>query len=48
MNEEIFTSIGLSKNETKIYLALLELGPSLMGQICGKTKIIPTSLLSRS
>src|SRR3989338_7326262 len=39
MNEEIFAGIGLSKNETKIYLALLELGPSLMGQLCGKTKI---------
>jgi HTH-type transcriptional regulator, sugar sensing transcriptional regulator len=39
MNEELFENIGLSKNETKIYLALLELGPSLMGQICGKTKI---------
>lgn len=39
MNEEIFSNIGLSKNETKIYLALLELGPSLMGELCGKTKI---------
>jgi sugar-specific transcriptional regulator TrmB len=39
MNEQMFENIGLSKNETKIYLALLELGPSLMGQICGKTKI---------
>jgi sugar-specific transcriptional regulator TrmB len=39
MIEEIFANIGLSKNETKIYLALLESGPSLMGQICGKTKI---------
>jgi len=39
MDEEIFTGIGLSKNEIKIYLALLELGPSLMGQLCGKTKI---------
>ena len=39
MVEEIFRDIGLSKNETKIYLALLELGPSLMGDICGKTKI---------
>ena len=36
---ECLREIGLSKNETKIYLALLELGPSLMGQICGKTKI---------
>ena len=39
MVEELLRSIGLSKNEAKIYLALLELGPSLMGEICGKTKI---------
>jgi sugar-specific transcriptional regulator TrmB len=39
MIEEALRSIGLSKNEIKIYLALLELGPSLMGGICGKTKI---------
>jgi sugar-specific transcriptional regulator TrmB len=39
MNEELFANIGLSKNEIKIYFALLELGPSLMGQVCGKTKV---------
>ena len=39
MIEQCLREIGLSKNETKIYLALLELGPALMGQICGKTKI---------
>ena len=39
MIEEALRSIGLSQNEIKIYLALLELGPSLMGKICGKTKI---------
>lgn len=39
MIEETLKSIGLSKNEIRIYLALLELGPSPMGQICGKTKI---------
>jgi len=39
MINEVFRSIGLSQNEIKIYLSLLELGPSLMGQICGKTKI---------
>jgi HTH-type transcriptional regulator, sugar sensing transcriptional regulator len=39
MIQETLQQIGLSKNETKIYLALLELGPSLMGEICGKTKI---------
>ena len=39
IQEELFSSLGLSRNETKIYLALLELGPSLMGELCGKTKI---------
>ena len=39
MIKEILKSIGLSKNEIKIYIALLELGPCLMGKICGKTKI---------
>ena len=39
MIQEILKEIGLSKNETKIYLALLELGPSLMGELCRKTKI---------
>ncbi len=39
MIKEILKSIGLSQNEIKIYLALLELGPSLIGKICGKTKI---------
>ncbi len=39
MIQETLQEIGLSKNETKIYLALLELGPSLIGKICGKTKI---------
>lgn len=36
---DVLRSVGLSKNEAKTYLALLELGPSLMGHICGKTKI---------
>ncbi|MFH1915904.1 MAG: helix-turn-helix domain-containing protein [Nanoarchaeota archaeon] len=39
MIKEILKSIGLSQNEIKIYISLLELGPSLMGQVCGKTKI---------
>ncbi len=39
MIEESLKSIGLAKNEVKIYLTLLELGPSLMGELCGKTKI---------
>lgn len=39
MIEETLQSIGLAKNEIRIYLALLELGPSLIGKICGRTKI---------
>ena len=39
MITEVLKDIGLSGNETKIYLALLDLGPSLMGELCGKTKI---------
>lgn len=39
MIQETLQQIGLSKNETKIYLALLELGPCLMGELSGKTKI---------
>jgi len=39
MIEEYLREIGLSKNETKIYLALLELGPSTIGEISSKTKI---------
>lgn len=39
MLEESLHSIGLSKNEVRIYLALIELGPARMGQVCGKTKI---------
>lgn len=39
MIEDILRNFGLSKNEAKIYLALLELGPSLIGKICVKTKI---------
>jgi sugar-specific transcriptional regulator TrmB len=39
MIEKTLKDIGLSQNEIKIYLSLIELGPSLIGKICGKTKI---------
>lgn len=39
MISESLRSIGLSQNEAKIYMALLELGPSLIGKVCGRTKI---------
>jgi len=35
MNE--LNEIGLTENESKIYLALIDLGPSLAGQISRKT-----------
>lgn len=37
MNTETFKEIGLTTNESLIYKALLELGPSLAGQISRKT-----------
>lgn len=37
MNPQILEQLGLTKNEAKVYLALLELGPSLAGQISRKT-----------
>lgn len=39
MSEEALLDVGFSKNEAKIYRALVELGPSMLGTICGKTKI---------
>jgi len=39
MEEEILQKIGLSKTETKIYLALLELGPSLAGTLAKKIQV---------
>ena len=39
MIQETLHSIGLAKNEIKIYLVLLEDGPSLIGHVCAKTKI---------
>ncbi len=37
--KELLQELGLTKAETKVYLALLELGPSLAGQISRKTGI---------
>src|SRR3989344_729174 len=39
MNDEALRNMGFSKNEAKIYISLIELGPSIIGHICGKTKI---------
>jgi len=37
--KEILQKLGLTDNEARVYLALLELGPSLAGQISRKTGI---------
>lgn len=39
MNKEILQTLGLTENEGKVYLALLELGPSLAGTVSKKTGI---------
>ncbi len=42
--ENILESIGLSKNESKVYVALLELGPSSVTKISEKSKIHRTNV----
>lgn len=44
MKEETLIEIGLSKNEAKTYLALLELGSSPAGKICDLSKIHRTNV----
>ncbi len=39
MVEEIFKELGFSERETKVYLALLELGQTSVGPIAAKTRI---------
>ena len=39
MNINTLERIGLSSNEARVYLALLELGPSLVGKITEKSKV---------
>jgi HTH-type transcriptional regulator, sugar sensing transcriptional regulator len=39
MKEKVLTDIGLSKNESKSYLALLELGASTSGQIAERARL---------
>ena len=39
INPEILKELGLTESESKVYLALLELGPSLAGSISRKTGI---------
>jgi HTH-type transcriptional regulator, sugar sensing transcriptional regulator len=39
MEEQVLRDIGLTERETKVYLALIELGESTVGPIATKTKI---------
>src|SRR3989338_9161192 len=39
MNIENLEKVGLNSNEARVYLALLELGPSLVGKITEKSKV---------
>src|SRR3989338_6396814 len=45
--EDILQESGLSGNESKIYLALLKLGPSLAGKIADETKLNRTHVYDR-
>jgi sugar-specific transcriptional regulator TrmB len=47
MRRQILLKIGLTGNEADIYLALLELGPSLVSKIVEKTKINRTNIYDR-
>ncbi|MCK5624391.1 helix-turn-helix domain-containing protein [Candidatus Pacearchaeota archaeon] len=39
MEENIFKELGFTERETKVYLALLEIGETTVGQITSKTKL---------
>ena len=47
MNKEALLNIGLSNNETEIYLALLRNGPCLVSKIVDKTGINRTNIYDR-
>lgn len=47
MRKQALLQIGLSGNEADIYLALLELGPSLVNKIVKKTNINRTNIYDR-
>lgn len=46
MNKEIFRKIGLTNKETEVYLALLELGQSAIGNILKKTNVSSSKVYS--
>lgn len=47
MEEELLKKIGLTGNETKIYLALLKQGPCLVSKIVNETKLNRTHIYDR-
>lgn len=47
MRKQVLLKIGLTGNEADIYLALLELGPSLVSKIVEKTKLNRTNIYDR-
>src|SRR3989338_463264 len=42
--DEVLEQVGLSKNETKVYLALLEIGAATAGEIASQAKIHRTNV----
>ena len=42
--QDILEELGLSKNESRTYIALLELGPSVAGKIAKKSKVHRTNV----
>ncbi|MFH1053124.1 MAG: helix-turn-helix domain-containing protein [Candidatus Woesearchaeota archaeon] len=44
MKEEVLESIGLSRNEAKVFVALLQIGPSSVGNISQESKIHRTNV----
>ncbi|MBW2965687.1 hypothetical protein KY342_01130, partial [Candidatus Woesearchaeota archaeon] len=44
MNEQILRDIGLSMNESKVFLALVELGQNTVGNISKKCKVHRTNV----
>ncbi len=44
MDEKILMDVGLSKNESKVFLSLIEIGPSTGTHIAGKSKVHRTNV----
>ena len=44
MDHNLLQELGFSERETKVYLALIELGPSTIGPLAKKTKLQPSKI----